>query len=904
MRGPLALVTTLLMVAVVAPLDYSDAVCYLGLGDVDEDTCCGDARQRPMCAGTEVKTQNDGPVGAIDRAGVADECFANGDRDSSSTNFGYISIPTNASFLAPPVSYTAWAYPKADGSGNYGLIGVTGSSGQDGIKLGCLGGTDAFRARLRTNDGATIYDLETDVDSGNLMECVADDWYFVALVLDEDTVGGLIVSQTYTLRVTRYDVEADGTLGSMVYEYYDQTTALAGEEVSAGDDGDGLLIGSFANLWSGQKHWWGRIDDFAVWDRALTYDEYTSLRDLYGVPTPAPTLPPTSPMPTLCQDEWAELVGIEERSMSFPAAQWDDLFTTAELATLTAHWTLGEAWTLMMRATSTCDVDLLFGMAGAGGFLVVTVPADARDELLSVTDTVGSTDDVRFEVRSSEASTVSACAVAFTDIFACTGAPTTSPTLTLAPSATPTTAAPSYPWEQTNLLNFSSLAVRSWAWAGGSQNADDELSFFARGTGLATSGNTWLAFELASAYVVDDASYLRFDFSQLVSCEIHAIALLADGYSAGASGQAFSTYHIWQLSGSQVWGDADSSFAYSATPGATQTFTISLAGSEGTSVTDIGIANDCDTGATNDAAYARVALYSLAPTASPTVSAVPSALPIPAPTALPIPAPSALPTTPPSPAPTALPIPAPSALPIPAPTPLPSPNPTPPPSPLPTISPLPTQVPTSLPTSRPTSAPTSAPTSMPTALPSSMPTAMPTARPTAAPTAVPTALPSSNPTPLPTISPIPTPLPTALPTSSPSSTPTASPTSVPTASPTAMPTTTPTATPTTIPSAAPTPVPTSLPTPLPTAAPTSAPTPAPSPSPTPMPTTPGPTSSPTQALSREARQWMIIIGTSIGATVITVFIYKNHVSISLARVSRARARADALACRRSPSPTG
>ena len=102
MRGPL--VATLLL-AVAAALDYSDALCYLGLGDVDDDTCCADARQRPMCAGTEVKTQNDGPVGAIDRAGVADECFANGDRDSSSTNYGYISLANNASFLAPPVSY-------------------------------------------------------------------------------------------------------------------------------------------------------------------------------------------------------------------------------------------------------------------------------------------------------------------------------------------------------------------------------------------------------------------------------------------------------------------------------------------------------------------------------------------------------------------------------------------------------------------------------------------------------------------------------------------------------------------------------------------------------------------------------------------------------------------------------
>ena len=122
-------------------------------------------------------------------------------------------------------------------------------------------------------------------------------------------------------------------------------------------------------------------------------------------------------------------------------------------------------------------------------------------------------------------------------------APTALPTP--APSATPTTtAAPSYPWEQTNLLNFSSLAVQSWAYGGGSQNADDGYAFFARGTGLAISGNTWLAFELASEYVVDDASYLRVDFAQNVACELHGVALLADGSSAGANGVEYGTYTV------------------------------------------------------------------------------------------------------------------------------------------------------------------------------------------------------------------------------------------------------------------------------------------------------------------------------------------------------------------------
>ena len=192
--------------------------CATQLNDVDEDA--GDERPRSVCAGAEVKTQGNGPVGGTDRAGVADECFANGNPDSSSTNFGHIAIPNNASFLALPVSYTLWVYPKVDFSRNYGILQRSGTSGTDGFKFGCLKNTESFRVRVRTNNGATIHDLQTDVDSGEYMECAANDWYFVALILDQDTVGNSVqVQQTYTLRVTRYAVESDGTLGSVVYDY-------------------------------------------------------------------------------------------------------------------------------------------------------------------------------------------------------------------------------------------------------------------------------------------------------------------------------------------------------------------------------------------------------------------------------------------------------------------------------------------------------------------------------------------------------------------------------------------------------------------------------------------------------------------------------------------------------------
>ena len=79
-------------------------------------------------------------------------------------------------------------------------------------------------------------------------------------------------------------------------------------------------------------------------------------------------------------------------------------------------------------------------MSGAGGFLFVTVPANARDELLSVTDTVGTTDNVRFEVRCLTRTPLLVQVASRTS--ACTGAPTASPTMTPAPSTRPTTAAP------------------------------------------------------------------------------------------------------------------------------------------------------------------------------------------------------------------------------------------------------------------------------------------------------------------------------------------------------------------------------------------------------------------------------------------------------------------------------
>ena len=111
------------------------------------------------------------------------------------------------------------------------------------------------------------------------------------------------------------------------------------------------------------------------------------------------------------------------------------------------------------------------------------------------------------------------------------------------------------------------------------------------------------------------------------------------------------------------------------------------------------------------------------PSNSPTMSSMPTTVPIPAPTAVPIPSPTALPipspTAVPIPSPTAVPVSSPTAMPIPSPTavPIPSPtvvpgNPTKAPVPAPTVSMSPTGMPISSPTKVPFPAPTKAPTTL------------------------------------------------------------------------------------------------------------------------------------------------------------------------------------------------
>jgi hypothetical protein len=116
---------------------------------------------------------------------------------------------------------------------------------------------------------------------------------------------------------------------------------------------------------------------------------------------------------------------------------------------------------------------------------------------------------------------------------------------------------------------------------------------------------------------------------------------------------------------------------------------------------------------------------------------------------------------------------------------------------LPTIAPTYFEKPTSLPSELPTHIPTSQPSRIPTPLPTIRPTVSlkPTPQPTPIPTHVPTHTPTLLPSPLPTDSPIPAPTPAPSITSRPTSTPTPLPTNTPSNLPTLLPSPLPTSAP-------------------------------------------------------------------------------------------------------------
>ena len=185
------------------------------------------------------------------------------------------------------------------------------------------------------------------------------------------------------------------------------------------------------------------------------------------------TAPAPTPAPT-CADEWGPLVGVTSRNMSFPTAQYTNLFDSevtaraqrrrrstptrarargrvarraasrrvararayrrrhmlapfaplparrqTDLEALQEWWVLDDLeYTMSMRVTSTCDSTIRFGfqgLGGAGGFMIFDVPAGADAQYLQVTS-AAFRQDADFHVRNGYASTISACVVACSDI--------------------------------------------------------------------------------------------------------------------------------------------------------------------------------------------------------------------------------------------------------------------------------------------------------------------------------------------------------------------------------------------------------------------------------------------------------------------------------------------------------
>ena len=185
--------------------------------------------------------------------------------------------------------------------------------------------------------------------------------------------------------------------------------------------------------------------------------------------TPAPTPAST------CADEWGPLVGVTSRNMSFPTAQYTNLFDSevtaraqrrqrqhaharararprrasrcesprrararvsppshagplrplparrqTDLEALQEWWVLDDLeYTMSMRVTSTCDSTIRFGfqgLGGAGGFMIFDVPAGADAQSAAAGHVGGFPAGADFHVGNGYASTISACVVACSDI--------------------------------------------------------------------------------------------------------------------------------------------------------------------------------------------------------------------------------------------------------------------------------------------------------------------------------------------------------------------------------------------------------------------------------------------------------------------------------------------------------
>ena len=105
------------------------------------------------------------------------------------------------------------------------------------------------------------------------------------------------------------------------------------------------------------------------------------------VPSRAPSSVPTTDTFT-CPDVWGQLLGDIQLPLRFTNTQrkWAQVLTSAQIKALNAYPTFktGEVWTLQVVASSTCETDLGFSFYGAGGSLLLKVPALAESVELTI----------------------------------------------------------------------------------------------------------------------------------------------------------------------------------------------------------------------------------------------------------------------------------------------------------------------------------------------------------------------------------------------------------------------------------------------------------------------------------------------------------------------------------------
>merc|ERR1712232_495374 len=63
--------------------------------------------------------------------------------------------------------------------------------------------------------------------------------------------------------------------------------------------------------------------------------------------------------------------------------QFEYVWFGAEMEPLRAQWSENEVWTLSVVVTSTDKEDRIFGFPGGGGFLQLSVPAGASNQLIT-----------------------------------------------------------------------------------------------------------------------------------------------------------------------------------------------------------------------------------------------------------------------------------------------------------------------------------------------------------------------------------------------------------------------------------------------------------------------------------------------------------------------------------------